>query len=133
MRAHDVAEIERAFAEMRRWRPDALLILTSPTISSHMPQIAELARKSRLPTMFGARPGAPAGALMSYGPDFTDQYRHAALFVDKILRGAKPAEAPSRAAHKVRVLAVNLKTANALGLTIPQSILVRADESSIAP
>ena len=125
--AHEVAEIDRAFAEMRRWRPDALLILTSPIFGSQMPQIAELARNSRLPTVYGGRPGALAGVLMSYGPDFSDQYRHAAVFVDKILKGAKPAELPVEQPTRFELL-VNSRTAKALGLTIPKSILVRTDE-----
>jgi len=125
--AHTVVEIEKAFGEMARWHPDALLIMTSPATAAHMPQIAELARKARLPTMFGARPGALAGALLSYGPALTDQYRNAALFVDKILKGSRPADLPVEQPTRFELL-INSRTAKALGVTIPQSILVRADE-----
>jgi putative ABC transport system substrate-binding protein len=90
-------------------------------------QIAELAAKSRLPAMYGVRPHVEAGGLMSYGADFLHIFRRGAVFVDKILKGAKPADLPVEQPTKFE-LVINLKTAKALGLTIPPSILARADE-----
>ena len=90
-------------------------------------RLAELALKNRLPTMFAQREYAGAGGLMAYSADFSDLYRRAATFVDKILKGAKPADLPIEQPTKW-VFVVNLKTAKALGLTIPQSLLVRADQ-----
>ncbi|MGH8611091.1 MAG: ABC transporter substrate-binding protein [Gammaproteobacteria bacterium] len=124
--AHELAEYEKAFAEMERGRPDGLVVLVSYSAFTHVARIVDLARNAKLPMMYGARPAAEAGALMSYGPDPIDQYRHAATFVDKILRGAKPADLPVEQPTRFE-LVINLKTAKALGLMIPQSILVRAD------
>ena len=90
-------------------------------------RLAALALKNRLPTMFAQRQYAEAGGLMTYSADFSDLYRRAATFVDKILKGAKPADLPVEQPTKW-VFVVNLKTAKALGLTIPQSVLLRADE-----
>jgi putative ABC transport system substrate-binding protein len=89
--------------------------------------LSELALKYRLAAVFSAKANAEAGALMSYGPDFHDLSRRAADYVDKILRGAKPADLPVEQASKYELL-VNLKTAKALGLTIPPTLLARADE-----
>ena len=125
--AHETNEFEKAFASIRQWHPDALLVLTSPAATGRMGQIAELARKSAIPMMYGARAGAEQGALVTYGPDFSDTYRHAAIFVDKILKGAKPAELPVEQPTRFELI-INLKTAKALGITIPESILLRADE-----
>ncbi len=86
-----------------------------------------LATKHRLPAMYPSRESAEAGGLVAFGPNFQDSYRRAATFVDKILRGAKPADLPVEQPTKFE-LVVNLKTAKTLGLTIPQSILLRADE-----
>jgi putative ABC transport system substrate-binding protein len=90
-------------------------------------QLADLALMYKLPTMFGPRENVEAGGLMSYGPDRADLYRRAAAYVDKILKGANPADLPVQQATKFE-LVVNLKTAKALGLTIPQSVLLRASE-----
>ena len=125
--AHELSEIENALLEMHRWHPDALVVLTAGSTILHLPRIVELANKNKLPTIYGASPAASAGALLGYGPDFLDQDRHAALFVDAILKGAKPADLPVRLPTKFR-LAINLSTAKALGLTIPQSLMVRADD-----
>ena len=125
--AHDLPEFEKAFVEMRRWHPRALVVLTSGSSILYLPRIVELANKSKLPTIYGASFAATAGALLGYGPDFLDQDRQAALFVDSILKGAKPADLPVRLPTKFR-LAVNLSTAKAIGLTVPQVVLVRADE-----
>jgi len=97
-------------------------------VSSVNPRrLAELALKHRLPTMFGARDNVVAGGLMSYAPDFIDLWRRAAVYIDKILKGAGPAELPVEQASKYQ-LVINRKTASALGLSIPPSILARADE-----
>ena len=125
--AHDRSQIDRAFADIRRWRPQALMVLMSSAAIVHIMRILELANEDRLPTMYGTRGAAMAGALLSYGPDLADQYRHAAAFVEKILNGAKPADLPVEQPTRFE-LVVNLKTANALGIIIPQSILLQANE-----
>jgi putative ABC transport system substrate-binding protein len=127
VRAHDLPEIEKAFVELRRWHPDALVVLTAGSTILHAPRIVELANKNKFPTIYGASQVASTGALLGYGPDILDQSRHAALFVDSILKGAKPADLPVRLPTKFR-LAINLSTARAIGLTIPQSVLLRADD-----
>ena len=124
--AHDLPEFENALVEMHRWHPDALVVLTSGSSILYLPRIVELANKNKLPTVYGASQAAASGALLGYGPDFLDQDRQAALFVDAILKGAKPADLPVRLPTKFR-LAINLSTAKALGLTIPQSLVLRAD------
>jgi putative ABC transport system substrate-binding protein len=90
-------------------------------------RLAELAMKHKLPTMFGPREHVEVGGLLSYSPDRADLYRRAAVYVDRILKGAKPADLPVEQATKFE-LVINLKTAKALGLTIPQSFLLRADQ-----
>ena len=125
--AHDLPEMENAFVKMRRWHPDALVVLTSGSAFVHVRRIVELANKNKLPTIYGAKWAARAGALMGYGPDFLDQDRQAALFVDSILKGAKPADLPVRLPTKFR-LSINVSTAKMLGVTIPPSLLVRADD-----
>ena len=94
---------------------------------SYRKQIVALAAKRRLPAMYGFREFVDEGGLMSYGPDRVDHYRRTALYVDKILRGAKPADLPVEQPTKFE-LVINLKTAKALGLTVPQSLLLRADQ-----
>jgi putative ABC transport system substrate-binding protein len=123
-----VADYEGAFARMAQDRVGAVLVHSSTLIVRHNPRLlAEVALKHRLPTMFGARDNVVAGGLMSYAPDYTDLSRRAAVYIDKILKGAKPADLPVEQASKYQ-LVINLKTAKALGLTIPQSVLQRADE-----
>ena len=90
-------------------------------------QLADLALKHKVPTMFGSREHVEAGGLLSYSPDRADLYRRAATYVDKILKGTNPADLPVKQATKFE-LVINMKTAKALGLTIPQTLLVRADE-----
>jgi len=124
---HSPAEIEAAFATLVRNRAGALIIVPSPAIFSHRKRLFELAMKHRLPTVVGSREYVEAGGLASYGPDYPDQFRHAAVYVDKILKGAKPGDLPIEQPTKFE-LVINLKTAKALGLTIPPSLLARADE-----
>ena len=116
-----------AFATMTRDRVRALIVLADPTFYSQRSRIVELAVKSRLPGIYSQLEFAEAGGLLSYGPDRADLYRRAATYVDKILKGANPAELPVQQATKFE-LVINLKTVKALGLTIPQSLLQRADE-----
>ena len=120
-------EFDGAFAAIIREHAGGVLVLSTPLFIAGARQLADLARKHKLPTMFAARAYVEAGGLMSYGPDRADLFRRAAIYVDKILRGAKPADLPVEQASKPE-LVINLKTAKALGLTIPQSLLIRADE-----
>jgi putative tryptophan/tyrosine transport system substrate-binding protein len=118
--------LESAFVAMKRERAGALHIVTSAVILRHLPRVADLAIQNRLPAIYPARQFPEAGGLMAYGPNFDDMYRRSVYFVDKILRGAKPADLPVEQPTKFE-LTINLKTATRLGLTIPQSLLLRAD------
>ena len=124
--ARSAAELEGAFAAMARARAQAVLVLATPIFFGERQRLGELAIAHRLPTMFQIRDYAEAGGLMSYGADLADLYRRGAIYVDKILRGAKPADLPVEQPTKFE-LVFNLRTAKALGLTIPQSLLQRAD------
>jgi putative ABC transport system substrate-binding protein len=108
-------------------RADALYVATDPLIFSNRKRINALAQDERLPTIYGSREYVDAGALMSYGPNWADLFRHAAEQVDKILRGAKPADIPVEQPTRFE-LVINLNTAKALGLEIPPTLLARADE-----
>ena len=120
-------EFDGAFAAMAKERAGALLVVTDPAFNVHRTRLAALVARSRLPAAYGLRDTVETGGLMSYGPSTPDLYRRAANFVDKILKGAKPADLPVEQPTKFE-LVINLKTAKALGLTIPQSLLLRADE-----
>ncbi len=120
-------DIERAFSLARKKQVDAVVLAHTPLLVRNRAQLARLALAQRLPTMSAPSQFAEAGALMSYGPDLTKYFKRAAYFVDKILKGAKPADLPVEQPTKFE-LVVNLKTAKALGITIPQSILARADK-----
>ncbi len=120
-------ELESAFSAIARQQAGAVLVLSTPLYMGESKRLAELALAHKLPTMFGPREHVEAGALLSYGPARADLYRRAAVYVDKILKGANPADLPVQQATKFE-LVINLKTARALGLTIPQSVLLRADE-----
>src|SRR5205823_1820899 len=123
-----VADFDGAFAKMAQGRVDAVFVHGSALTARHNnPLLAELALKHRLPTMFGVRDNVVAGGLMSYAPDHLDLTRRAAVYIDKILKGAKPADLPVEQASKY-LLIINLKTARALGLTIPQAVLRQVDE-----
>jgi putative ABC transport system substrate-binding protein len=122
------SELEAAFAAITRTRPDALLMLVDEVLATGMfPRIADFALKQRLPSIIGEPRYAAAGGLMAYGPSAVDMLRRAASYVDKILKGAKPADLPIQQPTTFE-LVINLKTAKALGLTIPPSLLQRADQ-----
>jgi putative tryptophan/tyrosine transport system substrate-binding protein len=116
-----------AFSAMASERIDSVLVAAGVLTLAHAGDIAELATGTRLPVMYGTREFVEAGGLVSYSASFADNYRRAATYVDKILKGAKPADLPVEQATKFEFV-INLKTAKALGLTIPQSVLLRADE-----
>ena len=120
-------EIEGAFAAMTRDRAGALLVLLDSMLLAQRERIAGLAAKNRLPAVYGLRLHVQAGGLMAYGADQLDSSRRVASYVDKILKGAKPADLPVEQPTKFE-LVINLKTAKALGLTIPPSLLLRADQ-----
>jgi ABC-type uncharacterized transport system substrate-binding protein len=116
-----------AFAAMTRAHAGALLVLGEPMFSQHRSRLAELAAISHLPAIYRIRGHVEAGGLMSYGPNLPDMWRRAATYVDKILKGAKPADLPVEQPMKFE-LVINLKTAQALGITMPPSLLLLADE-----
>jgi putative ABC transport system substrate-binding protein len=120
-------EIENAFSMMAREKADAVIVGSLTTYAQQHRQIAELALKYRLPSMFEDRVTVEVGGLMSYGQKLIDSYERSATYVDKIFKGAKPGDLPVEQPVSFE-LVVNLKTAQALGLTIPQSLLLRADE-----
>jgi len=120
-------DLERVFLMAKRDGAEALTVLASAFFNANRKQIVDLAARSRLPAIYESREYAEAGGLLTYGQDLTDLFRRAATYVDKILKGTKPADLPVEQPTKFE-LVVNLKTAKALGLAIPQSILVRADE-----
>jgi putative ABC transport system substrate-binding protein len=125
--ARTADDFEGAFSTMSQAGVAGLLVVASPLFTIQRALLAELALKHRLPQMVGTREEAEAGAFMSYGADLDDLYRRAALYIDKILKGAKPADLPVEQASKYQ-LVINLKTAKALGLTVPDKLLARADE-----
>jgi len=123
----EAAALESVFAAIVRERPDGLVVQPDPLAGRHGARIAAFAEKHRLPTIGGGRQFAVDGGLLSYGGSFTEGWRLAARFVDKILKGAKPADLPVEQPTTFE-LAINVKTAKALHITIPQSVLLRADE-----
>jgi putative ABC transport system substrate-binding protein len=121
-------ELDAAFAAMTRAGADALFVQGEPLLLDGLRwRIVDLAATSRLPTMYSWRMYVDAGGLMAYGPSLPDMHRHTATYVDKILKGAKPADLPVEQPMKFEFV-INLKTAEALGLTIPPILLFRADE-----
>ena len=120
-------EFDGALSSMAKAGVQAFLGATSPLTYNRRVELAELALKHRLASVFSARDNALVGALMSYGPDFEDLICRGANYIDKILRGAKPADLPVEQASKY-LLVINLKTAKALGLSVPATLLARADE-----
>jgi putative tryptophan/tyrosine transport system substrate-binding protein len=120
-------DFDRAFSDMTEGRAGALAVLATPVFDSNRRHLVNRAAKARLPTVYSYRSYVEAGGLMSYGPDLADSFRRAATYVDKILKGVKPADLPIEQPTKFE-LVINLKTAKALGLTIPPSVLGRAGE-----
>jgi ABC-type uncharacterized transport system substrate-binding protein len=123
----NVSEIERAIAAFARQPNGGLVVTASALTLTHRELIVMLAARYKLPAVYSVRDFVSSGGLISYAPDFTDQYRRAADYVDRILRGEKPADLPVQAPNKYS-LVINLKTAKTLGLTVPPSLLARADE-----
>jgi putative tryptophan/tyrosine transport system substrate-binding protein len=121
------ADLERAFAEFESAKAEALLVPPDITFTTNRVRIAELAAEARLPAIYGDRRAVASGGLMSYGPNVVESYRRSAVYVDKILKGAKPADLPVELPTTIE-LVINLNTANALGLTVPATLRVRADE-----
>ena len=117
----------KVFAALDKQRPDGLYVPGAPLMAANQKRIADLALKSRLPSVYGNREYVDAGGLMSYGADLADSYRRVATYVDKILKGAKPADLPVEQPTKFE-LVINLKTAKQIGLTIPPNVLRRADK-----
>jgi putative ABC transport system substrate-binding protein len=120
-------DIETAFRAATKGRADAVLVLPSPVFNTNRKEIANLAKKSRLPAIFYAPEWVEDGGLVSYGVSFIDLYRRAATYVDKILKGAKPADLPVEQPTKFE-LVINLKTAKQIGVAIPPNVLARADK-----
>ena len=127
LEAREPNDFDGAFAAMAKERVDALLVVADGMFILHRAPLADLAAKNRVPSMHGVRENVEAGGLMSYGPSTVAAWRRAAFFVDRILKGAKPADLPVEQPTKFE-LVINLKTAKALGLTVPATLLARADE-----
>ena len=119
-------DFEKVFAAISKQRPDGLYVLGGPLMSTNQKRIVGFALKSRLPSMYADREAVDAGGLMSYGADLADSYRRVAYYVDRILKGAKPADLPVEQPTKFE-LVINLKTAKQIGVTIPPNVLARAD------
>jgi ABC-type uncharacterized transport system substrate-binding protein len=126
MEVKNTDDLARVFAALAKERPDGLTMFFDGKSTGYRTLVGDFAKKHKIPTIFGAKEFAQAGGLMSYAPDIAEMFRRAATYVDKILKGAKPADLPVEQPTKFE-LVINLKTAKALGLTIPQSVLQRAD------
>ena len=120
-------EFDRTFTAITSARAASLLVLPDPLFSAYTARIVGLAGKSRLPAMYGLREDVAAGGLLAYGPKYADLYRRAASYVDRILRGARPADLPVELPTRFEFV-INIKTARTLGLIIPPGILAIADE-----
>ena len=127
MEVRDARELDAVFATIVREHPDALLVLVDPFTRSQRSRIVDFAAAQRIPAMYETSDFVDAGGLISYGPNLPEQYRRAASYVDKILKGAKPADLPIEQPTKFE-LAINIKAAKTLGIRIPDSLLVRADK-----
>ena len=127
MEVRGASDFESGFQRAKKERVQALIAVPSPVINANLKQILDFAAKNRLSAMYGGPEFVDAGGLMSYAPSFTEQFRRAAVFVDKILKGAKPADLPVEQPTKFEFV-INLKAAKQIGLTIPQSVLARADK-----
>jgi putative tryptophan/tyrosine transport system substrate-binding protein len=124
---HDPADFEQVFSTMSRERPDALLLVTDSLTNINRKRVFDFTATRNLPAMYEYGSFVREGGQMSYGPDFDDLFRRAAIYVDKILRGAKPGDLPIELPTRYYLL-VNSKTAKDIGLTVPPSVLLRADE-----
>ena len=124
---HGPEDFDTAFSAMTRQRPDAMFLVADAITTLHRKRFIEFAATQRIPAMYEISVHVRDGGLMSYGPNFDDSFRQAAVYVDRILKGAKPADLPAQQ-PTTYILAVNLKTAATLGLTIPPAVLLRADE-----
>ena len=120
-------DFEKVFAALNKQRPDGLYVPGSALMRANGKRIVDFALKSRLPWVYGSRGYVEAGGLMYYGADLADSYRRVAIYVDKILKGAKPGDLPVEQPTKFE-LVINLKTAKAIDVTIPQRVLGRADK-----
>jgi putative ABC transport system substrate-binding protein len=120
-------ELDSAFERMTAWRAEALLVVPHPMFVAQRTRLADLASRHRLPATYHLTEFVEVGGLMSYAPDMAQMSRHAAVYVDKILRGAKPGDLPVEQPTKFEFV-LNLKTAKALGITFPQSLLQQADK-----
>src|SRR5262249_46247580 len=127
LEVRNVGELDKAFEIATNARADALTILPEPVFVANLKRIADFAAKNHLPSIFHLREFADAGGLITYGPDRSDLFRRAAAYIDKILKGAKPADLPIQLPTKFE-LVVNLKTAKAIGLELPPTLIARADE-----
>ncbi|MBI4594101.1 MAG: ABC transporter substrate-binding protein, partial [Candidatus Rokubacteria bacterium] len=124
--ARSADELESAFSTITRQRPDGLLALGTPIFDAQQKKIADFATRTRLPAIFNKPLFAEVGGLMAYGARYADFFRHAAMYVDKILKGVTPGELPVEQPATFELI-INLKTAKTLGVTIPPSLLLRAD------
>ena len=121
-----MGDFDRVFAALNKERPDGLYVRGSPLMNANRKRITGFALKSRLPSVYPSKESVHAGGLMSYGADLADSFRRVPYYVDRILKGAKPADLPVEQPTKFELM-FNLKTAKQIGLTIPQSLLYRAD------
>jgi putative ABC transport system substrate-binding protein len=127
LKASSESELDRVFASLAQQRSDALLVSSSPLFESRREQLVALAARQGVPAIFDTRYYSEAGGLASYGPDYAIAYREAGVYVGRILRGVKPADLPVVQLSKIE-LVLNAKTAKALRVTLPASLMVRADE-----
>jgi len=127
LKVHRPEEFGRAFETAARERAEALIVLPAPTTNPYRRRLVDLAAQHRLPAMYALKEYVQVGGLMAYGPSIPDLYRRAAIYVDKILKGTKPADLPVEQPMRFE-LVINLTTAQALGLTIPPTLLFLADE-----
>jgi len=125
--AHDLNELESIFAELSKRPPEAMVVTTEPFTRQHRARILDFMTRNAIPCMYEDGRFVEEGGLMSYGPNVPDLYRRAAVYVDKIIKGAKPADLPVEQPTKFE-LVINLKTAKSLGLTVPDSVIVSADK-----
>jgi ABC-type uncharacterized transport system substrate-binding protein len=125
--ARSPEDFERASSDMARARVGAVIVVLTAMFVQQRKRLVDLAEKLRVPAVYGSRESVDIGGLMSYGPNFADSFQRAATYVDKILKGSKPGDMPIEQPTKFE-LVINLKTAKALGLTIPPSLLARADQ-----